>query len=107
MFQEMSNVKCLRCSIQFSSSDIAIMEEGESPVCDICVGEMCEVTVKYDGSKDLLEHLQTELKEVRCPHCYEEKANLDSIRYGSPVDGFMKCGNCSQVHIFDVHIEFV
>lgn len=107
MFHEKtSNVCCLMCNNRFSYSDLLILEEGEMPVCDDCIDELTEVTVKYDGSKDLLEHLKFELKGSRCPFCYEEKANLDVIRYGSPVDAVMRCGNCGKGHIFDVHIEF-
>ncbi len=102
----MNNVKCLGCQIEGPKDDW-LLEDGEMPVCDECVYAMCEVTVEYDGSLDLVEHLQSELKNSRCPHCYEKTKELDWIRYGAPTGAFMKCGNCGTTHIFDVHIEFV
>ena len=42
MTREGYKVNCLVCSTEFHESDIAIMEEGEEPICDNCALEAYE-----------------------------------------------------------------
>ena len=93
---EMSDVRCLRCDIQFSQSDVDVLEEWELPICDNCIYAMYKIEVKYDGSEDLLEFLKYEVKKCRCMHCYEGRLKLDRIVYGSPIDGYVHCQSCNE-----------
>lgn len=105
---EMSNVHCLLCNVQFSQSDVMIMEaEDELPICDSCIEDMCSYRVQYDGSRDLLEFLIEEVKGGKCPACLKPAIELHGITYDSPVWGHGLCGECNEGWNLEIHIEFV
>jgi hypothetical protein len=47
-------MKCLRCAVPFSPSDILVMEDFELPVCDVCDAEEYHFQVDYDGEEDFM-----------------------------------------------------
>ncbi|MDW0113746.1 hypothetical protein QT711_11160 [Sporosarcina saromensis] len=104
---QLSDVNCLVCKTYFINWDVAVMEEGELPICELCIIDMCAVKVQYDGSQDLLEFLTNEVDGRTCPGCLESAIELHGISYGSTVWGDGRCRECNQGWSLEIHIEFV
>lgn len=104
---EKSNDRCLLCNVQFSQSDVEIMEKDDLPICDQCVCSLIEYHVKYDGNMDLLEFLKSEVYGRRCMNCLEPALVLDRIRFGKPVEGNVLCKECNKENDVYIHIVYI
>ncbi len=51
----MKCMKCMKCGVQFSQSDIEVMEEGEEPICDMCESRGEFYLITHDGTEFVVE----------------------------------------------------
>ena len=100
-------MNCLRCRVQFSPSDILVMEEWELPVCDICVAEEHYFQVEYDGNNDFNEFLNNEIKTKTCYHCLCEKYEMIKMKFGNPVKVEVICTGCRVEDKMTIYIKYI
>lgn len=100
-------MKCLKCDIPFSPSDILVMEDDELPVCDVCHAEEYHFLVDYDGNVDLFEFLGKEVSKKTCNECIRGQYELTSIKYGNPIRALVICPTCKTEDKMTIYTKFV
>jgi len=91
----------------FTASDICeIQKYNEKPICDECICEELDIHVEYDGSDDLLEHLKRYVHNNRfCSSCYSVDVELMRIKFGNPIEGYIRCRNCELEDELNIYLK--
>ena len=100
-------MKCLKCEVQFSPSDIMLMEDDELPICDACLAEEYHIQVAYDGSQDMLEFLKVSAAKYLCNKCLNDCLAIERIKYGNPVHAYVTCPSCHVDDEMKIYIRFI
>lgn len=101
-------MNCIVCKAPFSASDIEMIQVDNVKVCIDCEINTVELHVKYDGTKDLLEHLKEEVPaRVICSACDALEVELEKISFGNPIEGYTRCKKCNVEDILYMYLEMV